>query len=101
MNLLGGGQKSSFQKGSLIFHMFTLKCLLPLSVPFSPIHCHYSRAARHLAQTPRKGSTWFPASKLNDRPVHNLLHHFFFKHRSYQVTFDFTFKALVVPSRKC
>lgn len=76
MNLLGGGEKSSFQKGSLILHMFTLKCLLPPSVPFSPIHYHYSRAAHHLAQTPRRGSIWSPASRLNDRPAHNLLSYF-------------------------
>lgn len=42
--------------------VFTLKCLLPAPAPSSPGHGRCSRAARHLAQTPRKGPTSSPTS---------------------------------------
>lgn len=100
MHLLGGGGKSSFKKGSLILDLFTLKCLLPISAPSSPMHCHYSREAHRLASTLRKDPTWCPSSRLTKgQPTSCLV--IFLKQRSHQVISDFILKALIVPSRKC
>lgn len=100
MDLLGGGGKSSFKKGSLILDLFTLKCLLPISAPSSPIHCRYSRAAHRCAGTLRKDPIWSPSSGLaTAQPTICLV--IFLKRRSHQVISDFILKALIVPSRKC
>lgn len=100
VHLLGGGGKSSFKNRQFNFGLFTLKCLLPISAPSSPVHCHYSREAHRLAPNLRKDPTWCPSSRLTTgQPTSCLV--IFLKQRSHQVIFDFILKALTVPLRKC